>query len=81
MFDILIGTLIPAYGAVSMIKQLNPKGFESYELNFADSDKELNSIDEFAKKSWTAQREEKFLLLHITETQCVMRKCGKRLKF
>ncbi len=50
MFDILIGTLIPAYGAVSMIKQLNPKGFESYELNFADSDKELNSIDEFAKK-------------------------------
>ncbi len=34
MFDIKIGTLIPAGMAVHMIGQLNPKGFECYELDF-----------------------------------------------
>ena len=34
MFDISIGTLIPANRAAAMIPQLNPKGFESYQLDF-----------------------------------------------
>ncbi|MGN1451212.1 MAG: sugar phosphate isomerase/epimerase family protein [Eubacteriales bacterium] len=34
MFDIEIGTLIPAAQAPAMIPQLNPKGFECYELDF-----------------------------------------------
>ena len=34
MFDIRIGTLIPGELAAAMIPQLNPKGFESYELDF-----------------------------------------------
>ena len=34
MFDIRIGTIIPADKAPEMIRQLNPKGFESYELDF-----------------------------------------------
>ena len=34
MFDIRIGTLIPVERAAAMIPQLNPKGFESYQLNF-----------------------------------------------
>ncbi len=36
MFDIKIGTLIPAESALTMIPQLNAVGFESYELNFND---------------------------------------------
>ena len=47
MFDILVGTLIPANVAVSMMKQLNPKGFESYELDF--SDWPIGDINEYAK--------------------------------
>lgn len=35
MFDIAIGTLIPAHDAPAMIPQLNPHGFETYELNFS----------------------------------------------
>ena len=50
MFDILIGTLIPAHPAVSMIKQLNVKGFESYELNFTENSEDLYSVEEYAKK-------------------------------
>ena len=50
MFDILIGTLIPAHEAVQIIKQLNPKGFESYELNFSDNPEDLFAIDEYSKK-------------------------------
>ena len=34
MFDIKIGTMIPGMKADSMIPQLNPKGFETYELHF-----------------------------------------------
>ncbi len=34
MFDILIGTLIPVRRAAEMIPQLEPKGFESFELDF-----------------------------------------------
>ena len=49
MFDILIGTLIPSRVSVPMIKQLNPKGFECYEINF-DSDEQFSKIDEFAKE-------------------------------
>lgn len=36
MFDIKIGTLIPVTNAPEIVKQLNPKGFECYELNFSD---------------------------------------------
>ena len=50
MFDILIGTLIPAHEAVPIIKQLNPKGFESYELNFTDNPEDLLCIDEYSKE-------------------------------
>ena len=49
MFDILIGTLIPAGVSASMIKQLNPKGFECYELNFT-KDEHFAEIDELAKE-------------------------------
>ena len=35
MFDIHIGTLIPAEHAPEMIAQLNPLGFECYELTFS----------------------------------------------
>ena len=38
MFDILIGTLIPSRSAAPMIRQLNPKGFECYELSFGKDD-------------------------------------------
>ncbi len=48
MFDILVGTLIPAEAAVTMIPQLNIKGFESYELNFPVVFSE--DIKEYAKK-------------------------------
>ena len=34
MFDIKIGTMIPAIPAASMIRQLNPYGFECYTLDF-----------------------------------------------
>lgn len=34
MFDITIGTMIPAVSAITMIPQLNELGFESYELDF-----------------------------------------------
>ena len=34
MFDITIGTLIPALSAAKMIPQLNDKGFECYALDF-----------------------------------------------
>ena len=34
MFDIRIGTVIPADKAPEMMAQLNPTGFESYELDF-----------------------------------------------
>ena len=34
MFDIKIGTVIPATAASTMMPQLNAKGFESYELDF-----------------------------------------------
>ena len=34
MFDIKIGTLIPATAAPSMIRQLSPKGFECFALDF-----------------------------------------------
>ena len=34
MFDITIGTLIPAMSVASMIPQLNEKGFECYALDF-----------------------------------------------
>lgn len=49
MFDIKIGTQIPATAAAAMIPQLNQKGFESYEITFkknaADSD-----MTEYAKQ-------------------------------
>ena len=49
MFDILIGTLIPAGVSVPMIKQLNQRGFECYELNFT-SDEQFQNIEELAKE-------------------------------
>ena len=48
MFDILVGTIIPAQSAASMIEQLNPHGFECYELNFPSEFPE--NIIEYAKK-------------------------------
>lgn len=47
MFDILVGSVIPSRSAVPMISQLNPKGFESYEINF-DTDDKFTVIPEFA---------------------------------
>ena len=38
MFDITIGTIIPARRAAAMISQLEPKGFECFELDFAGED-------------------------------------------
>ena len=49
MFDILIGTLLPARVSAPMIKQLNPKGFECYELNFAMED--FARLDEIADET------------------------------
>ena len=45
MFDIKIGTLIPAEKTAAMIPQLNPKGFESYELDFNSWDCLLYTSD------------------------------------
>lgn len=47
MFDISIGTLIPATSAVTMIPQLNQKGFECYQLNMGFR-KKLLDFDEYA---------------------------------
>ena len=49
MFDIKIGTLIPAESALTMIPKLNAVGFESYELNFNDCGA-LGDLSEYAKK-------------------------------
>ena len=50
MFDIKIGTLIPAEKAAAMIPQLNPKGFESYELDFNSWDIDEVDLKEHAAK-------------------------------
>ena len=50
MFDIKIGTLIPAEHALKMIPQLNPLGFESYELNFGSAESTKIDINEFSKQ-------------------------------
>lgn len=50
MFDIKVGTLIPAGAAVRMIPQLNPKGFECYELNFTTSFLTNVDMNEFSKE-------------------------------
>lgn len=42
MFDIKIGTIIPARFASAMIPKLNPYGFETYELDFKE---EVNTCD------------------------------------
>lgn len=42
MFDIKIGTIIPGMKADRMIPQLNPKGFESYELHFENWDCDMD---------------------------------------
>ncbi|MCI8387374.1 MAG: sugar phosphate isomerase/epimerase [Clostridiales bacterium] len=42
MFDIKIGTMIPGMSADKMIPQLNPKGFESYELHFENWNCEMD---------------------------------------
>ena len=49
MFDIKIGTMIPGMKASSMIPQLNPKGFESYELHFENWDCDMD-YSEHAKR-------------------------------
>lgn len=49
MFDIKIGTLIPASKALTMIPQLNEKGFECYELNFYSDVVNLD-LKEYYKK-------------------------------
>ena len=50
MFDILIGTLLPAQFAVPMISQLNPKGFECYELVFSGYPGDFAQLSEYAKQ-------------------------------
>ena len=49
MFDILVGSVIPSCSAVPIARQLNPKGFECYEINF-DTDDKFANIPEFAKE-------------------------------
>lgn len=50
MFDIKIGTVVRADEAAPMIKQLNPKGFESYALDFNCVAQDiLPKIEEHAK--------------------------------
>ena len=44
MFDISIGTLIPGSSAVTMIPQLNEKGFECYQLDFGFRKKLLKNL-------------------------------------
>ena len=69
MFDILVGTGIPAKDAVSMIKQLNPKGFESYELIFNHWPHE--DIKEFAKKVNEAKGDAKIsAIAYYENTMC-----------
>lgn len=48
MFDISVGTLIPGEQAVAMIPQLNPKGFESYQLTFESLSAEPFDFDAYA---------------------------------
>ena len=50
MFDIRIGTLIPAEHALSMIPQLNPHGFESYQLNFRPEFVHTVDLQKFGKQ-------------------------------
>lgn len=50
MFDIMVGTLIPAISAETMIPQLNQKGYECYELDFKRFDEPFHNMDEYAKK-------------------------------
>lgn len=49
MFDILIGTIIPAGKSVKLIEQLNPKGFECYEIDFTNID-DFGNLKERAKE-------------------------------
>ena len=48
MFDISIGTLIPALDAAKMIPQLNPQGFECYALDFNATDPSKIDFDALA---------------------------------
>lgn len=50
MFDILVGTIIPAQSAASMIAQLNPKGFECYELDFGAWQGDFTKLPELAEQ-------------------------------
>ena len=50
MFVILVGTVIPARVALTMIPQLNPKGFECYELTFENFQEGFDHIEEYAKQ-------------------------------
>lgn len=50
MFDISIGTLIPAPQALKIIPILNEKGFESYELDFAGFDPLSFDYDAYAEQ-------------------------------
>ena len=69
MFDILVGTLVPASCAVSMIKQLEPKGFECFELNFGGIPSE--DIAEYAKKINDARGSAKISAISFYEnTMC-----------
>ncbi|MBE6625854.1 MAG: sugar phosphate isomerase/epimerase [Ruminococcaceae bacterium] len=49
MFDILVGTLLPSHAAIPVIKQLNPKGFECYEIYF-DDEENIANIAEYSKE-------------------------------
>lgn len=63
MFDISIGTIIPARAAHAMIPQLNAQGFESYELDF--------NGEEPAKKDLKAYAESLLPLLEGQQISCL----------
>ena len=50
MFDITIGTLIPALSAATMIPQLNEKGFECYALDFNGTNPAAMDFDALAEQ-------------------------------
>ncbi len=49
MFDIKIGTIVPVKHAIAMMPQLNPHGFESYEIQFEGWSSEGVDFKEHAK--------------------------------
>jgi len=78
MFDILIGTLIPSNDGTAIIKQLNPKGFECYELNFTEDYKNINRLEEYSKEiSEVLEKNKISALAYYGNTMCDAEVYGK----